>query len=57
MNDWKKFNETLTGKEDFCSHLNIKDITDFDYTHGKRFCKDFVIKIQENIMICVFKMI
>ena len=45
MNDWKKFNETLTGKEDFCSHLNIKDITDVDYTHGKRFCKDFVIKI------------
>ena len=45
MNDWKKFNETWPGKEDFCSHLNIKDITDADYTHGKRFCKDFEIKI------------
>ena len=31
MNDWEKFNETsLTEKEDFCSHLNMEDITDAD---------------------------
>ena len=28
----------------FCSHLNMKAITDADYTHGKRVCKDFEIK-------------
>ena len=27
MDDWKKFNETsLSGKEDFYSHLNMEDI-------------------------------
>ena len=36
MNDWGKFNETsLPEKENFCSHLNMKDITDDDYTHAK----------------------
>ena len=30
MDDWKKSNETsLREKEDFCSHLNMKDITDY----------------------------
>ena len=34
MNDWEKCNETsLPGKEDFFSHLNIEDIT--DYAHAK----------------------
>ena len=41
MNDWEKFNETLLpGKEDFYSHINTEDITDTDYTHAKRICKD-----------------
>ena len=41
-----KFNETsLPEKEDFYSHLNIEDITDADYTHTKRVCKDFKTKI------------
>ena len=41
MDDWEDFNETsLPEKEKFYSHLNIKDITDADYTHGKRVCKD-----------------
>ena len=31
-------------KEDFYSHLNMKDITDADYTHTKRVWKDFEIK-------------
>ena len=26
------------------NHLNIQDITDADYAHAKRFCKDFQIK-------------
>ena len=44
MNDWKKFNETwLPEKEDFFSHLNMENITDADYTHVKRVCKDFQI--------------
>ena len=45
MDDWEKFNETsLPGKEDFYSHLNMEDITDADYAHAKRVCKDFEIK-------------
>ena len=40
--DCEKFNETsLPEKEDFYSHLNMGDITDADYTHAKRVCKDF----------------
>ena len=31
-------------KEDFYSHLNMEDITDTDYVHTKRVCKDFEIK-------------
>ena len=43
--DWKKFNETLLlKKEAFYSHLNTDDITDADYTHAKRVCKNFKIK-------------
>ena len=44
MNDWEKFRETLFHeKEDCYSHLNMKDITDKDYRHGKRVFKDFEI--------------
>ena len=39
--DWEKFNETsLPKKQNFYSHLSIEDITDADYTHAKRVCKD-----------------
>ena len=42
MNTWMMGkNETLPEKEDFYSHLNIADITDADYTHAKKTCKDF----------------
>ena len=42
--EWEKFNEiTLPEKEEFYSNLNM-DITDADYMHGKRVCKDFEIK-------------
>ena len=45
MDDWEIFNEiSLPEKEDFYSHLNMKDITDDDYTHAKRVCKYFEIK-------------
>ena len=45
MDDWEKFNETsLPEKKDFYSHLNMEDITDVDYVHPKRVCKEFVFK-------------
>ena len=45
MDDWEKFNETwLPETEEFCSHLNMEHITDADYTHIERVCKDFEIK-------------
>ena len=45
MDDWEKFNATtVPEKENFYSHYNKEDITDADYTHAKRVCKDFEIK-------------
>ena len=45
MDDCERFNEiSLPEKEDFYSHLNMEDITDADYAHAKRICKDFEIK-------------
>ena len=42
MDNWENFNETsLAEKEYFSSHLNMEDITDADYAHTKRVCKDF----------------
>ena len=35
---------SLPEKEDFYSYLNMEDITNADYTHAKRVCKDFEIK-------------
>ena len=34
----------LPEKEDFYSHLQMEDITDADYGHTKKVCKDFEIK-------------
>ena len=36
---------SLSEIEDFYSHLNMEDITDADYAHAKRVCKNFIIKI------------
>ena len=45
MNDWEKFNgTTLPETEEFYSNLNTEDITNADYMHAKRVCKDFEIK-------------
>ena len=46
MDDWEKFNEsTLPEKEEFHSSLKVEEITDADYMHWKRICKDFETKI------------
>ena len=43
--DWEKSNETLLPeKEDFYGHLNMEHITDAEYAHPKRVCKDCEIK-------------
>ena len=56
MDGWEKFNETsLPEKEYFYSHLNIEYITDADYTHAKRGCKDVFKKILVNIMFYMFQ--
>ena len=45
MDEWKKSNETsLPEKEEIYSNLNMEDITNADYVHAKRVCKDFEIK-------------
>ena len=37
MDDWEKFKETaLPGKEEFCSNLNMEDVTEADYMHAKK---------------------
>ena len=45
MDNWEKFNETpLLEKKVFQILLKMQDITDADYTHPKRVCKNFEIK-------------
>ena len=45
MDHWEMLNEiALPEKEEFFSKLNMEDITDADYIHSKRICKDFEIK-------------
>ena len=40
INNWEKFNQLSLLKKDFYSHLNMEDITDADYPHTKKVCKD-----------------
>ena len=56
MNSWmigKKTDDTLLPeKEDFYSHLNIDDITDFDYTHAKRvYIEQIILKKSQYLKI------
>ena len=45
MNNLEKIDEaSFQEKEDFYSHLNMEDITDAEYKHTKRVCKDFDIE-------------
>ena len=40
MGEWEKFNKTkLPEKEEFCSYLDMEDITDTDYMHAKEVVK------------------
>ena len=55
MDEWEKFNETSLPEKEFYSKLNMEDITDADYSHANRVCKD--LKIQVNITICILKAI
>ena len=67
IDEWEPFNGTiLPEKEEFYSNLNMEDITDTDYMHGKRVCKDFQIKNSGEyhdfylksdvlLLVCVFK--
>ena len=57
VDDWEKFNETTLPEKKFDSNLNMKDITDADYMHGKEFAKAFKQKILVNIMICILRVI
>ena len=41
MDEWGKMDETtLPEKEEFYSNVNMEDITDADYMHAERVCKD-----------------
>ena len=45
MDHWEKFSEkTLSEKEKLYSNLTVRDITDADYMHGKKVCKDLKSK-------------
>ena len=45
MDSWKGFDEiSLPNKKAFCSKLNLEDISDEDYIHVQKVCKDFEIK-------------
>ena len=41
----KRFNETsLPDKKELYINLNVRDITDADFKHAKRFWRDFALK-------------
>ena len=45
MNNWEEFIEiSLPEKKDFYIHLNMEGISDADYVHAKKVCKNFKIR-------------
>ena len=44
----ERFNETLPDKKTFYSELHLEHITDEDYTHAQKVCKEFEIKNLED---------
>ena len=45
IDSWQRFDKTsLPDKEAFYSNLNMKDITDVGYRHGKKVFKKFKLK-------------
>ena len=56
MDSWQKLGETsLPDKEAFYSNLNMDDITDVDYRHGKKVFEEFNLKHCVIIIICICK--
>ena len=54
MDSWQIFDETsLPDKEAFYSNLNMEDITDVDYRHGKKYLNILLIKIWVIIMVYI----
>ena len=50
MDDWEKFNGTKSPeKEEFYNNLNMEDITDANYMHTKRVCKEWKIILVKNL--------
>ena len=47
MDEWEKFNEALSEKEECYSNLNMADIINSNCNHAKRVCKDFENKLGE----------
>ena len=48
-NDWEKRNETsLSKKVELYRNQNMEDITDSNYNHATRICKDIEIKNLKN---------
>ena len=46
MDSWQRFDETsLPKKEAFYSKLNVEDITDVGYRHGKHYLSILLIKL------------
>ena len=46
MDSWQRFDETsLPDKKAFYSNLNMEDITDIDYRHGKQYLSILLIKV------------
>ena len=46
MDSWQRFDETsLPDKEAFYSNLNMEDIKDVNYRHGKKYSSILLIKI------------
>ena len=45
ISDWVKFNEaSLPPKDEFCSSLNMEDITDVAHSHANNIFKNFKLK-------------
>ena len=56
MDHWKKLNETsLPKKENYSSHLKMKDAIDVGYMQLETVCKDFQIKILGYYYVCTLK--
>ena len=51
MDSWQRFDETLPDKEAFYSNLNMEDITDVDYRHGKNLGDYYDLYVQSDTLL------